>query len=311
MAYLTLQYFGFSGHETFPLRYGWLKKGIDAVRQDCGAFSAPDAIVALGVGKNMVRSISHWCEVSGMICRVEDSAGRGKRFGATPLADLVFGPSGFDPYMEHQATLWLVHWQIASNYRMATTWYYVFSHLNQPEFTKDEIMRMLTRAMETPVRKAPRVSRNTIGRDVDCFIRTYVARTSQSGVSMEDSLECPLSELDLIVQGDDPRFYRVNEAYHVGLPDHLFAYAVADYRNRHFTERTILTLEQLAYQPGSPGRIFRLSPRSIIERLERIRDCSDGAISYSDSAGIRQVFIDKNVDELGFLGDYYRRGCER
>jgi len=311
MAYSTLQYFGFSGHETFPLRYGWLKKGIDAVRHDGRAFSGPDAIVALGVGKNMVRAISHWCEVSGMIHRVEDDRGRAKRFRATPLAELVFGSSGYDPYMEDQSTLWLVHWQIASNYPMATTWYYVFSHLNQPEFTKDDVIRLLTRAMETPGRKAPRVSENTIGRDVDCFIRTYVARTGQPGLSMEDSLECPLSELDLIAQGDDPRFYRINESYRTGLPNELFAYMVADYRDQHFTGRTSLTLEQLSYQPGSPGRILRLSPRSMVERLEQIRDCSDGAIAYSDSAGIRQVFIDKNADELGFLREYYRRGCKR
>ena len=46
-----------SGHETFPLRYGWLKKAYDAVRKREGqadngeVFSGPDAIARFGVGK--------------------------------------------------------------------------------------------------------------------------------------------------------------------------------------------------------------------------------------------------------------------
>ena len=63
----------FSGHETFPLRYGWLKKAFDAV-QNCSnesesktIFSRPEAIADFGVGKNMVLSIRHWATVTVVI----------------------------------------------------------------------------------------------------------------------------------------------------------------------------------------------------------------------------------------------------
>ena len=49
--------FSFSGHETFVFRYGWLTKAVTAVTEDPGVFAREDAIVRLGVGKNMVRSI--------------------------------------------------------------------------------------------------------------------------------------------------------------------------------------------------------------------------------------------------------------
>ena len=55
-----------SGHETFPLRYGWLKKAFDAVSAaeesglDRSIFLADDAIARFGVGKNMVASMRHW-----------------------------------------------------------------------------------------------------------------------------------------------------------------------------------------------------------------------------------------------------------
>ena len=57
----------FSGHETFPFRYPWLKKGFDAVRGNGEVFQREDAITTLGVGKNMVRAIRHWCLAAGVI----------------------------------------------------------------------------------------------------------------------------------------------------------------------------------------------------------------------------------------------------
>ncbi len=46
----------FSGHEKFHCRQFWLKKGYDFV-QAGHKFSDKDAVVDLGVGKNMVGSI--------------------------------------------------------------------------------------------------------------------------------------------------------------------------------------------------------------------------------------------------------------
>ncbi len=50
----------FAGHETFTLRYGWLKKAVDATQERQDLFLQDDALVTLGVGKIMVRSIRHW-----------------------------------------------------------------------------------------------------------------------------------------------------------------------------------------------------------------------------------------------------------
>ena len=44
----------FSGHETFPFRYTWLKKAVDAVNDDSSIFTQESALSTLGVGKNMV-----------------------------------------------------------------------------------------------------------------------------------------------------------------------------------------------------------------------------------------------------------------
>jgi hypothetical protein len=49
----------FSGHESFQCRYLWLKKGYDFVKKG-GSFNKEDAVVELGVGKNIVGAIRYW-----------------------------------------------------------------------------------------------------------------------------------------------------------------------------------------------------------------------------------------------------------
>ena len=40
----------FAGQETFSLRYGWLKKAVDATVADTPVFTRDDALITLGVG---------------------------------------------------------------------------------------------------------------------------------------------------------------------------------------------------------------------------------------------------------------------
>ena len=49
----------FSGHDTFHCRSLWLKKGYDYLLLN-KKFSDDDAVVVLGVGKNMVTAIRYW-----------------------------------------------------------------------------------------------------------------------------------------------------------------------------------------------------------------------------------------------------------
>lgn len=45
--------YSFSGHESFPCKTLWLKKGYDFVKENKD-FNSPEAVIDLGVGKNMV-----------------------------------------------------------------------------------------------------------------------------------------------------------------------------------------------------------------------------------------------------------------
>ncbi len=164
---MSVQY-RFSGHQTFVFRHGWLEKGVDLIREDQRGFLADDAIVKLGVGKNMVESIKYWCLQTGLIENLEESGG----MKLTQLAEYIFGKekdAGVDPYLEDDATLWLLHYNIVVN-APESTFSIAFNSLNKPEFSKSELSAFLQRYLAGKVS----VSEKTLERDIDCFIHTYV-----------------------------------------------------------------------------------------------------------------------------------------
>src|ERR1700745_3881745 len=103
-----------------------------------------------------------------------------------------------------------------------------------------------------------------------------------------DSLEPVLAELGLIrlVGGRQFEFRRGPKP---SLPDGIFLYALVDFWKRMAPEQSTLAVEQLAYEPGSPGRVFKLDELSLIERLARIEESSGGEFLWSDTAGVRAV----------------------
>ena len=57
-----------SGHETFPCRYTWLPKAVRGVAKNPRLlFDEPQAMVELGVGKNMVGSIRFWSQAADIV----------------------------------------------------------------------------------------------------------------------------------------------------------------------------------------------------------------------------------------------------
>ena len=87
--------YSFSGHESFPCKSMWLKKGYDYLINH-NKFTDSDAVVKLGVGKNMVQSIRFWLRAFGL--SYDDEVSEIARY----LFDDV---EGKDPYAEDNFTL--------------------------------------------------------------------------------------------------------------------------------------------------------------------------------------------------------------
>lgn len=103
----------FSGHESFPCKSMWLKKGYDYLVEH-NKFTDPDAVVKLGVGKNMVQSIKFWLRAFDLL----------KDDEVTEIARYIFNDrDGKDPYAEDNTTLWILHYllvvsAVSSIYRL-------------------------------------------------------------------------------------------------------------------------------------------------------------------------------------------------
>jgi len=302
----------FSGHETFPLRYGWLKKVYDRVAEteneadNKSACWGGDAIARFGVGKNMVASMRHWATSAGIIIEPPGT----NTVHTTELGQMLFGAEGLDPYMEHPSTLWLIHWQLTAR-SGKTTWFWAFNHYSAINFEREHLIRGLERLAKEL--GWSRVSKTTLKNDVSCFVRTYAAQQPSNLSGHDDALESPLTELGIIKaigKRDGFRFVRGQKAT---LGDGVFVYALMDFWSR-FSNAATLSFETIAYEPGAPGRIFLLDENDIADRLSNIEDVTDGFLRWSETAGLKQIVRTSDFDSdtaLSYISLDYNQVARR
>lgn len=298
----------FSGHETFPLRYGWLKKVYDAIsltengrENNKAVFLADDAIAKFGVGKNMVSSMRYWAIAAGVI-KDESNNSKGP-YLTTDLGKRLLSDDGWDPFLEEPASLWFLHWQFAGHPKPTTTWYYVFNHFNGSTFHREQLIEQLQQYCSE--RGVTGFAAFTLKRDVECFVRTYATRVGQSE---EEALESLLSELALLQSLGKRDGYLIRRGPKPSLPDSVFMYALAEYISQTSGQRSF-SVETLTHEPGSPGRTFLLDEESLVSRLSRADELTKGKITWSETAGLRQIFLQEEITEsakLKLLGDAYR-----
>jgi hypothetical protein len=284
----------FSGHETFPLRQMWLKKAFDKADSSGlvpkSTFTDDKAISEFGVGKNMVASIRHWA----LACNVmtEEGAPSGA-YKVTDEASAILNDGGFDPYSENPATAWYAHWWLAGKGCRATTWKWLFNHVTTPIFSREDLEAPLAdyaRSLDLNRKLSPA----TLSRDIETCLRGYASRSA--GGSPEDYAEPMLGELGLIFEERKGHF-AFRRGPKATLHDGMFAYALLDFWESAAPGLSSLAFEAIAFGEGSPGRVFKLDEDSIAERLMALEDLTCGALSWTDTAGLRQVHRNINKTE--------------
>jgi hypothetical protein len=295
----------FSGHETFPFRYGWLKKGVDAVRRHTAFFSSDRAMIELGVGKNMVKSIKHWCLATNLIQPESEARTARITYAPTQIGNALVAESGFDPYFEDPATLWLLHWQLASNVEQCTSWFWLFNHWHGVEFTKEQVFSEILKWLEQ--RGVKPASDNLLKRDIDCCLRCYVHSRQSKNVVSEESFDCPMTELNLIIELDDGKTFQFRRGEQSTLPIEVLLFALAEFWQRQNVTTNSIALARIMSDVGSPGKIFKLDETSLVHRLEGIEAASDGAFVYGESANVKQIYRQREVLPFTWLQKYYQQ----
>ena len=301
----------FAGHETFPLRQQWLKKSVDHVnkaeqdaRSDhCFDSDSEDVIIELGVGKNMVKAMRFWALATGF---VEKKPEKKSELQVTGIGNLIFNDAdGLDPYGENPATTWLVHWNLASRPDRLTVFWYLFNKVNRSTVTRTQLLEQI---FEFAQGRSKRVTENTIKRDIEVCFRSYVPSFgARSKKTTEEIVEPMLSDLGILnsLSRDEVELYRSRRPT---LPAELFIYAVMDYWNQRADQSSTLDFIHLN-DIGAPGRVFKLSEPAVYDYLERLEELTDGALAWTEQAGVRCIGRQKKAltDREGFMRDMLKR----
>jgi len=282
--------YSFSGHETFHCRPFWLKKGYDFIKQE-GQFVDGDAVATLGVGRNMVTSIQFWLKSFGLI----DDQQR-----TTPVADVVFEDDGKDPYLEDIGSLWLLHYLLVTT-KQASIYSLVFNEFRKEriEFTKEQVINFLERKCKESEQN---ISRRSLQRDVDVFVKNYLRPSSKSG-NVEDDFSALLLDLDLVQEMDRTtaatNLYKIESYERADLPAEILLYCLLDQEAGHS-----ISFDSLLIREDGIGLIFALTRRGLLQKINEITEKFPG-ITFTDDAGIREIQFTERPDQRAVLEQYY------
>ena len=271
-------------HETFTPRYGWLKKGYDAAKEDADVFRAVDAIQRLGVGKNMVRSIRYWCQAF-KVLDTDPSGG----MVPTNLGNSLLADDGWDPYLEDVASLWLLHWQLFVPPLDAVSWALAFNRCNLWSFDT----RQLSRVIKDSARKynsLSSLSDNSFARDASCIIRMY-ARVRPT---RESEIQCPFTEMGIMRPTEDPNSVRFDTSTKHDLPPLIFAASCFSFIAHYVPPgpKTV-SIHRLTHDANSPGVVFKLTESAVGAYLHEAEEKMEG-FALIDILGGMQLHLNEH-----------------
>ena len=282
----------FSGHESFPCKSLWLKKGYDfyASQKD---FNSPDAVVELGVGKNMVAAIRYWYKAFGLNSSDE-------RINWVP--DFLFNDNdGKDRFMEDLGTLWLLHFLLVySNIASIYNLFFVDFQKERRRFDRNQVLTFVKRKTQE-AGKEYQFNENTVKKDIGVLLQNYcLPRNPQSN----EDFSTLLMDLDLLRQKekkdehDDDKAYYFNIEGKKKVSPEIFLFAILIYKDAEDSTIPFDLLQEV-------GLIFCMTDLELIDMLRLLSEKYSASVAYSDVAGIRQLQITQQIDPKVLIEQYY------
>ncbi len=266
-------------------------------------------MVKLGVGKNMVRSIRFWSQVMGMA----EAETKRPSLSVTDFGRILLAEKGVDPFLEDIRTLWLLHWNLATNIaNPLLAWDFLLNRWHEPELVPSAVLKALEREAE---KQESQFSTVTLQQHFNTFLHTYYPTRGRKGGVQEDNLDCPLVELELVLRigereldrqsGKHETIYGFNREEKPDISPELFVYCLNDFwEKRHEVEST-LTVREIAHGHGSPGQIFKLPEEDVRIRVEALAQQTDGFLKYMESANLQQVQKTRDRNSMELLKEIY------
>ena len=247
----------------------------------------------LGIGANMVKALRYWLQAVKLTS--EPASGK-KEQSFTEFGQVVFEN---DPYIEEMGTLWLLHYQLASNKDDATAWYYFFNEFKATEFSKEDFVKQLSNYIRM---NGEEVSERSLEDDYTCIINTYVSRmkSNPEKVQPESNIDCPFGELGLIdIANKKDKLYR-KATPKKDMIHPLVVLAVIVYQANGKDEIKISAIQN---DPCNAGKVFNLDIITLTALLYKIELM--GYIKVIRTAGLDVIRITKDLSFIECVKLYY------
>jgi hypothetical protein len=280
----------------------WLKKGYDYVAEN-KSFNEEDAVVTLGVGKNMVTAIRFWLKAFNII----NTKDKITEFGKNLLDE-----DGWDPYLEDDASLWLLHYQLVKN-NFASTYNIIFNEFRREkvEFTRDIYVAYIRKRAD--IDPSITFTQNTVEADFDVFKKMYLYNTEENK-SVEDGFSGLLCDLNLVKTYKKDRSdwilgkekttkydcYYIENSERPELPSEIFLYTILD----NMDYGNSIGLQGIEQNINSPASIFAMNRNGILDKIKDITE-NNKSIIYYDQAGIKELQFKKKLNAFTVLKQYY------
>jgi len=280
----------FSGHETFHCRQFWLKKGYEFYRQN-KADSGLDALIQMGVGRNMVTSIQYWLRSFGLL----DDKNQ-----ITQLACYLLDDDGQDPYLENVGSLWLLHYQLIKH-EHASIYSLMFNELRKEriEFTRGQIVNFLEKKCQEQNRK---ISINSLNQDARVFINNYLRPKRRNG-NIEDVFSALMIDLELLQEmgrtDAGKEIYKIEGRERPEIPIAIILYCILEEN-----QGSSIAFNTMLVNRHSVGSIFALNREGLMQKLNKISEAYPG-ITFTDDAGIRELQFIQRPNPQTILDNYY------
>ena len=285
----------FRAHDTFFIRKGWLNKGLRNVNEDAGVFMGVkgNPMDVLGIGANMVKALRYWLQAVKLTSE--------PAFGKKEQTFTAFGQVVYenDPYIEEMGTLWLIHYQLASNKDNATAWYYFFNEFKATEFTKEDFVKQLNNYIRM---NGEDVSERSLEDDYTCIINTYVSRmkSNPEKVQPESNIDCPYGELGLIdIANKKDKLYRKATPKKDMIHPLVVLAVIVDQANG----KDEIKISAIQNDPCNAGKVFNLDIITLTALLYKIELM--GYIKVIRTAGLDVIRITKDLSFIECVKLYY------
>jgi len=290
----------FSGHETFAVREGWLRKGLQLVEEEPECWLHDRVEDALGVGRNMGKSIRHWLDSTGLV-----EFPRGKEPKPTDLGTLVWEQ---DPYFAQIGTWWILHAELVNSPEKVTTWSWFFNSYVRTRFTKADCLVTLRRYLDTHALNRTPPSGRTLERDVACLLASYARPYPPEPSDPEDAQECPFRELGLLRHFLESGTYQSSSGQVKEIPPQIFAHVLANTARQDApddAEFLEVSLQTAAGAAGGPGRVFGLTAENLFGEAMQVETPLGRDFEIAGLAGERTLRV-RNLPPLEWLARYYK-----